>query len=114
FEFVWPLMRRWMDAFVVTSEFGKRGIVEKRRLPAERVHVLYGAAEPLFAPIEDKRKIREHLRSAYGLPDTFIVASGRLDPHKNILRLVEAYDILVRRHGITLPLVVTGGDHSPD
>ncbi len=107
-------MRRFIDAFLVASEFGRQGLAKSRNLPLEKVHVMYGAAEGIFKPIEDKQQMRDHLKKEYELPSTFIVASGRLDPHKNILRLVQAYALLVKNYGVTLPLVVTGGDHSPD
>jgi len=106
-----PLMRRFVDIFIATSEFGKRGLVERRGLPEKKVQVAYGGADTSFHPI-NQIVARAYLEKEYSLgSQPFIVASGRLDPHKNILRLIEAYDILRTKYNVRHPLIVTGGVH---
>lgn len=106
-----PLMRRFVDVFIATSEFGKQGLVERRGLPEKKVVVAYGGADTSFHPI-DKTVAKAYLEKEYSLGlQPFIVASGRLDPHKNILRLIEAYNILRTKYNIEHPLIVTGGIH---
>jgi methionyl-tRNA formyltransferase len=109
-----PLMNRFVDAFVATSEFGRKGLVEKRGLPASKVHVAYGGASNLFTrtPIEEAWKCLEEQYAITRQP--YIIASGRLDPHKNILRIIDAYDILRRKYGILHKMIITGGAHMPE
>lgn len=109
-----PAMRRYIDIFIASSEFGRRGLIEARKLPSEKVRVLYAGASPLFRPIP-KTEAWALLEKEYGyVRGPLIIASGRLDPHKNILRLVEAFDILKKRYNIKHKLILTGGIHSPE
>jgi glycosyltransferase involved in cell wall biosynthesis len=102
------------DAFIATSEFGKRGLVKVRGLPAEKIHVVYGGAADIFRPIP-KENAWALLETEYGFKKgPLIVASGRLDPHKNILRMIEAFDILKKRYKLPHRLIVTGGAHMPE
>jgi glycosyltransferase involved in cell wall biosynthesis len=56
------------------------------------------------------------VRRQYGLPERFAFYPAMQFPHKNHLRLFEALAILRDRHGLTLPLILTGRSyesHSP-
>lgn len=109
-----PLMRKFVDAFVTTSKFGKKGLVENRGLKGDKIHVAYGGANPMFKPIP-KENAWEYISQEYSISmSPFIIASGRLTPHKNILRLIEAYDILRTKFGIQHKMIITGGVHMPD
>jgi glycosyltransferase involved in cell wall biosynthesis len=48
------------------------------------------------------------LKSAYGLDKGFILFVSTIEPRKNLLSLVKAYEVLKRRHGIEEDLVVIG------
>lgn len=49
-------------------------------------------------------------RSALGLPASYVLAVGTLEPRKNLRLLVEAYEILLGRAADVPPLVVVGGE----
>jgi glycosyltransferase involved in cell wall biosynthesis len=108
-----PLMRRFLDVIVTTSEFGKKGLIDQRKLPASMIEVISGGANKIFHPIA-REVAKEYLQKEYALTEEFIVASGRLTPHKNILRLIEAYALLKERYGIAQKMIITGGAHLPD
>jgi glycosyltransferase involved in cell wall biosynthesis len=76
--------------------------------------VAYWAANERFTVLLNRDELAVELQQKYGLKRPFILGSGRLDPHKNILRLVEAYAQLLDKFQIEENLVVVGGRHIPE
>jgi glycosyltransferase involved in cell wall biosynthesis len=115
-RFWWFFYRRAFERFLTTSAFGAEALMVYRHLPKEKITILYGGVAPMFVTQgarEDRHAIGKELAEKYGMPERFIIASGRLDPHKNILRLVDAYALLRTKYGIDIPIIVTGGVHTP-
>lgn len=107
------LMRRYVDAFIATSYFGKHGLHTARKLPLEKIYVLYGGVDAIFKPMQ-KDVAQQYIHDKYHISKgPLIVGSGRLDPHKNIHRLLEAFVILKQRYSIPHRVVVLGGVHAP-
>lgn len=108
-----PLLHR-IDAAVAVSEFGRRGIIQRYGLRPGRVHTIYNGVDDRFRVLPDREALSAELSAKYGLPSSFIVCSGRLDPHKNILRMLEAYALLRQEHGVGEHLLILGGRHIPE
>jgi len=53
----------------------------------------------------------EDARCTYGLPEEFLHYPAQLWRHKNHLRLLEALDLIKRRDGIRIPLVLNGAEY---
>ena len=62
------------------------------RVPAERVSVIPEAPDPAFYPRSPAEV--EAVRQKYGLPESFVLYVGSNKPHKNLLRLIEAWSHL--------------------
>lgn len=85
-----PSVRR-AHAIITVSEQSKRDIVRLMQVPAERVHVVHGAASTRFDQALSLARARE-LLSTYGW-DTdakHLLYVGTLEPRKNLERLVGA------------------------
>ncbi len=108
-----PLLRR-IDAVSACSNFGRDGIIQSYGIDPAKVFVAYWAADERFTELPNRDGLAAELEQKFGLKRPFILGSGRLDPHKNILRLVEAYAELLESYGIEENLVVVGGRHIPD
>lgn len=102
-----------MHALLAVSAYGKREIASTYHIDPSRVHVIPNGVDLHYRPILDTTAAQATLAREYALPPTYLLCVSRLDPHKNIVRLLEAYLTLRTEHGVTLPLVLVGGDHLP-
>ncbi|TBR20125.1 glycosyltransferase family 1 protein [bacterium] len=95
---------RWADRVITVSNFTRDHFLERTGLSPERVRVVpHGVFDPLPSPGPDELAA---LRRRYGLPPRFALCLSRLNPGKNVVRLVRAFSRLAPRHeGLGLALV---------
>jgi glycosyltransferase involved in cell wall biosynthesis len=78
---------------VAVSESTKEDLINIFNLPERKISVIYNALDERPAhdhTAEDRRQVLER----YQLKDPFILYSGRIRPHKNLHRLIEAFGVL--------------------
>jgi glycosyltransferase involved in cell wall biosynthesis len=69
--------------------------------------VIYQGLDPRFTQPPTPEAVREFRRRT-GLERPYILFVGTLEPRKNLVRLLEAYRLLVEQHGIPHDLVICG------
>jgi glycosyltransferase involved in cell wall biosynthesis len=97
------------DVVIAISEATKRDIVAHLKIPAQRVRVVYGGASPAFRPIEDREAVARTLVPMELVPDDYILYVGTIEPRKNIVRLIDAYDQTRRIVSQRVPRLVLAG-----
>ncbi len=102
-----PLTVRRAAAVLTISEFSKRDIVRRYRVPPEKVIVTPLAADPMFHPLCDMGRMAA-VRERYGTGDRFVLCVGNLQPRKNLRTLIDAYVRLRRADAIRHKLVLVG------
>jgi alpha-1,3-rhamnosyl/mannosyltransferase len=83
------------DAIITDSHSTARDLQWYRKVPAARLTVIPIAADSAFRP--QPRQAIEALRQRYNLPERYALFLASNKPHKNLLRLVEAWHLLHRR-----------------
>ena len=106
----YPLSARRASRVLTLSENSKRDIVRCYGIPAERVIVTPCAADKRFRPVTDAAALSD-VRRRHGLPEKYLLFVGRLEPRKNLLRLVEAYARLRRGGKVAHALVIAGMEY---
>jgi glycosyltransferase involved in cell wall biosynthesis len=105
------LAARMATRVMTVSESSKRDILRFVDTTPEKIDVIYNAYDERFGdePLEaDVVRVRER----YQLHDEFVLYAGNVKPHKNLERLIEAFDLL-RKSGLDhLKLVMIGDDIS--
>jgi glycosyltransferase involved in cell wall biosynthesis len=93
------------DLIITSSEQSKRDLVRLYRVPAERIRVVHLAHDPAFT----QRAARNdpEVRARLGIHGPYILFVGRVEPKKNLDKLVRAYALL-RRQGRGEKLVICG------
>jgi glycosyltransferase involved in cell wall biosynthesis len=101
-----PVIARQAAAVITVSEHARLDLMRVLGLPAGKVHVVQEAAPSSFRPVTDGARLAG-LRQKYGLPESFILYVGTLEPRKNLGRLVRALK-RVREEGLPHHLVMVG------
>mgnify|MGYP000869658327 CR=1 FL=1 len=100
-----PLFVRRAGAIITISEATKRDVIRHYRVPADKIHVIYEAAAPGFAPSTPEAVSRA--RARYGLPERYLLSVGTIEPRKNLPRVLQALE-QVRARGVEVGWVIVG------
>ena len=104
-----PRSLRRSERIVAISNDTKRDLVGYFGVPPEKITVSYCPVPPRFKRVED-HSLLASIRERYGLPEEFILSIGKLEPRKNVDRLIEACATIRKRTGIGL---VVAGKRDP-
>jgi alpha-1,3-rhamnosyl/mannosyltransferase len=100
--------RAWAKARLVlcVSDY-VRGYLTQRGLPQDKLRTVPLACAPEFQPV-DKAAARRDVMQRYALDRNFVLAMGRIEPRKNPIRVLRAYDRF-RRQVANPPMLVWAG-----
>ena len=83
---------RWADRIVTVSEASRKAIEAWSGRPDDRIRVITEGPDPIFRPRAGEPQAGLVLERFAIPPDTrFLLYVGGLSPHKNLIRLVEAF-----------------------
>jgi glycosyltransferase involved in cell wall biosynthesis len=100
-----PRYHRRADCIVAVSQYTADDIIETYNLDSSKVSVGYNACPDHYAPISSEEV--EAVRAQYTQGRAYFVYIGSLHPRKNIVNLIQAYNIY-RDHGGDQALVLIG------
>jgi glycosyltransferase involved in cell wall biosynthesis len=98
---------RSATAVIVPSLSTKADVMEYYQIGIERLAVIRPPVNPIFRPVHST----EHdssVRIKHGLLSPFVLFVGTLEPRKNIVALLKAFELFRRRGQFDLDLVVVG------
>jgi glycosyltransferase involved in cell wall biosynthesis len=105
------LASRRATRVMTVSESSKRDIVRLFDTDPDKISVIYNAYDEQFG-VEPLEEDVVRVRERYQLHDEFVLYAGNVKPHKNLERLIEAFEI-VRKRGLDhLKLVLIGDEIS--
>lgn len=92
FRFLNQQAAHWARAVVTVSNASRLDLENILRVPTEKIAVIPEAADPAFQPRSNSEITQ--MRAALGLPPIYALYVGSNKPHKNLLRLIEAWEYL--------------------
>lgn len=101
-----PLFVERATAIIAVSEATKRDLVKFYGVDPAKVTVVYEAAASHFRPPSPAAIAQ--VRQTYHLPERFLLHLSTIEPRKNLMRLLDAFQIL-RRSFPDLHLLLAGG-----
>lgn len=101
------LSARRADRIISVSNSTTRDIINKLRVPAVKIRTIQLAVSPEYKPGLDQHRI-EAVKNKYGLPAEYILFVGTIEPRKNIIGLVRAYQALPPAIKERFSLVIVG------
>ncbi len=85
-----PLFLRRADAIIAVSDYTKRDAMRVYGVPEEKITVIPEGVHPRFKRITDVN-VLQAARSAYGLPEQFVLSVSTIEPRKNFVTLIKAF-----------------------
>ena len=107
---MWSAARR-SDRILTVSEASKRDILHFFNVPPDKISVVYNAIDERIweePPPEDIARVRERFQ----LDQRFVLYAGTIKPHKNLVRLIEAFAQLRKGEFEELKLLIIGDEIS--
>ncbi len=102
-----PIMIRRATRIIAPSEWTRREILEHFRVAPERVRTIPEAARKEMRPLPDAESAA--VRQKHGLESPYLLFVGTIEPRKNLLVLLRAYDELLRTTPHRPKLILCGG-----
>jgi glycosyltransferase involved in cell wall biosynthesis len=95
------------DLIVTVSNFSKSEIVKYTKTGRGKITVIHnGIDTEKFRELDDAALIP--VKKKYDMPEKFILFVGNVKPHKNLKRLLGAYEILIKKGITDYDLVIVG------
>ena len=98
-------LARRADAIIAVSESTRRDVIDRLRVPPERVTVIPEAVDLDFSPPPATEGRR--VAATFGVPGRYVLYVGQFDPRKNMDGLLRAFARATERDG-DLRLVIVG------
>jgi len=94
------------DKIISPSLSTKNDLIERLGVPDEKIQVIYDAASKRFAPPGEPRPLE--IKKKFGIRDRYMLFAGNLEPRKNLIRLMKAFDLASGALGDEYQLVICG------
>lgn len=95
------------EKLIFISEFVRDMVARNFDVPAERMAVVYNGCSAAMQP-GDPDEARDRLRRLHGIDAPFFLFTGRLEPRKNIMRMLEAFARFHREVDPEMKFVLVG------
>jgi len=96
------------DAIIAISKQTKQDLINYFDCPANKIHVTYLACDKIFYKKRNK-SIKQKTIQKFNIKKPFIFHLGSLEPRKNTLGLIKAYQLLPQKYKDKFDLVIAGG-----
>lgn len=101
-----PIMARRATMIITGTEAVRLEVCERLHISPERVVAVHHAPRPCFRPSPPNMTIETKTR--LGLDDDFLLFVGTIEPRKNLLRLIRAFEDVLKKSGLRPQLVIAG------
>jgi glycosyltransferase involved in cell wall biosynthesis len=114
FQMIPEWQAKFSDKIIVVSESTKKDLINIYKIDPARIEVIYSGVNleeknNFFSKNNQSKSNIEIFKKNKGLPDKFILFLGKLEPRKNIINLIKAYNKLKSNFNFNdLFLVIAG------
>jgi glycosyltransferase involved in cell wall biosynthesis len=96
------------ERILTISESSKQQIIDHYKIPASKVSIVHPGVDTTFFYKQSAAEISK-IKRQYNLPNKYILYAGTIEPRKNIIGLLKAYEQLDGKVKKTYGLVLAGG-----
>jgi glycosyltransferase involved in cell wall biosynthesis len=91
---------RISDLIITVSEFSRQEIIKYTGAKAEKIRVIPNGVDIARFKKDPSLEDQQSVRQRYQLPEQYILYTGIVKPHKNLLNLLKAYKQLLKQPGM--------------
>jgi len=106
YQYFSPRFARASRVLVAVSEATKQDLMATYQIPADRIRVVYNAADAHFRPLPEEQQQSVRDRFSGGQP--YFLFVGALQPRKNLVNLLRAFDQFKARTNSAVKLLIVG------
>lgn len=106
YNYFFPKYAHRADRLATISQYSKNDIVDSFHVDPSKIDVVYCGINDFFHPISDEEKIQVKAQLTGGR-DYFIFV-GTLHPRKNLVKLLQAFELFKEETGADLKMVIAG------
>ncbi len=92
---------------ITVSDYTKQDLLRNFKVDEKKIKVVYEGIDPCFQPIARQDEINS-LKNKYKIDKPFILYVGVLRDHKNIVGLIRAFDLVLKKYRQDVKLVIIG------
>lgn len=108
FHLFTAIARRQANLVIAVSKATRQDVLKYMHIPEEKIRVIYEGANTMFTAVRDEAGIQSALKK-YGIDSPYILCLSTVEPRKNMLRTIQAYEQVVQEHKLPYKLVIVGG-----
>ena len=82
------------DKIIAVSQSTKNDLINLYKIKEEKIEVIYSGVGNEFEPIIGNALLLNNIREKYNLPEKFILYFGTIEPRKNLIGLINAFELL--------------------
>ncbi len=103
---------RRADIILTPSENTRRDIIDYYKIEEKKIKVIYPGLSPMFSKINNEQLTinKEAVKQKYNLPNHYILFLGTIEPRKNIVGLIEAFEKVYSQLPIPHYLIIAGAN----
>jgi glycosyltransferase involved in cell wall biosynthesis len=101
-----PIMARRATMIITPTEAVRLEVCERLRISTEKVVAIPHAPRPCFQPLPFNETIET--RSRLAIDDDFLLFVGTIEPRKNLLTLIRAFEDVITKTSLRPQLVIAG------
>jgi Glycosyltransferase len=103
-----PLSAQKAKVVLTSSGASKNDLIGLMHLSQEKVKVTYNGVSSAFSSTLFENHRVQDVCARYGLDRKFLLYVGRIDPRKNLVRLIQAYSYVRKRYSVDHQLAIAG------
>lgn len=108
YRYFFPKFARRAKRLATVSEFSKKDIVERYKVAADKIDVVYNGVNELFQPL-DEESVSE-VRSKHSAGQPYFLFVGSIHPRKNLFHQLQAFFEFRKRTNLNYKFLVVGSD----
>lgn len=108
FKFFTDLCAKKADHIVAVSKATKEDVMKYMKMPESKISMIYEGADKRFSTDRDEKRIKE-VMDKYNIDKPYILCLSTVEPRKNMLRTIKAFEQLLTKGITDYKLVLVGG-----